>query len=74
MRVSRHVFSEVFNPWMAGVAVAAKKVRRDRLPVSGDNPYLEHEKDVIRGVSEMIESTRKLRDQTCEQAFTQLYG
>ncbi len=74
MRVSRHVFSEVFNPWMAGVAVAAEKVRRDRLPLSGDNPYLEREKDALRGVSEMIENTRKLRDQTCEQAFTQLYG
>jgi hypothetical protein len=74
MRVSRYAFSEMFNLWILGCAIAAEMVRQGRVSLPEGNPFVAHEKLAIRSVSEALEHLRTLRDSTFEQIFEQIYG
>jgi hypothetical protein len=64
MRSSRYLLSEAFNPWMLGVAAAAKVV---------SNPHLKQERETIERISNAIEQATGYRDAAEEQAFNMLY-
>ena len=74
MRVSRHLFSESFNPWMHGIAPLAATVAAHREPLPADDPWLADERAWIGKVSEAIEHMRTTRDDLAELTFSLLYG
>ncbi|MBS2132128.1 DUF3141 domain-containing protein (plasmid) [Burkholderia thailandensis] len=74
MRTSRYVFSEMFSPWMNGIAQLARLLETRRTPLPPDNPLLAQEQAFIRQVSETIVTGRGQRDAAEEQAFSLLFG
>ena len=74
MRTSRYLFSEAFNPWMRGVAIAAEGVARERTPLPEDHPLLRQERDLIEQVGKTVETGREARDTFLETLFGVLYG
>jgi hypothetical protein len=74
MRTSRYLFSEAFNPWMRGVAIAAEGVARERTPLPEDHPLLRQERDLIEQVGKTVETGREARDTFLETLFGFLYG
>ena len=69
MRASRYLFSERFNPWMAGVGALAALMRTQRQPAGEGNGFLAIEHEASRQVGEALERFRKVRDATYEAAF-----
>lgn len=67
------VFSDR-NPFMAGVAPLAEKVREQRQPVSPDNPLLAWEKAFANWMSTSLEAYGHARDALIEQIFLNTYG
>jgi len=74
MRASRYLFSERFNPWMAGVAATADLVRGERWPAAEGNPFLAAERESSRQLSEALERFRVLRDTAQEELFRRSFG
>lgn len=74
MRTSRYLFSEKFNPWMAGIAALAPWVREHRHSVAEDNPLLVRERELSQQISTGLDSYRKHRDEVTEAVFKWLYG
>jgi len=74
MRVSRYMFSEKLNPWMAGVAALAPGVRERRAGVAEDNPLLARERELSKQISTELDDYRKRRDELAEAVFKWLYG
>jgi hypothetical protein len=74
MRLSRHVWSERFSPWMAAFAVLADAISKNRPALSDDNPLLAQERRLIGQISAFWETARKVRDAAQERVFTTLYG
>ena len=74
MRVSRYVYSERINPWMAGIKVLAQAAMGARAPVAKDNPYLAAEKAASQSISQALDSFRKSRDQAYESLFGAMFG
>ncbi len=74
MRTSRYLFSEKFNPWMAGIAALAPWVREHRHSVAEDNPLLVREREFSQQISTGLDSYRKHRDEVTEAVFKWLYG
>lgn len=73
MRVSRYMFSEKLNPWMAGIAALAPWVRAQRQPASADNPLVVAERGLSAQTSAALDSGRQLRDEVQESVFHTLY-
>ena len=73
MRVSRYMFSEKFNPWMAGVAPLAPWVRAQRQAASADNPFVAAERAASEQTSGALDAWRKFRDEARENIFHTLY-
>jgi len=73
MRVSRYMFSEKLNPWMAGIAALAPWVRAQRQPASADNPFVVAERGLSKQISRTLDACRKLRDEAQESVFHALY-
>ena len=74
MRMSRYLFSERFNPFMAGVAWTASFMGEDRNIPEEDNPYIALEQYVSRNISGSLDSYRHLRDAYYEQLFNSIYS
>ena len=74
MRVSRYMFSEKLNPWMAGVAALAPWMREHRASVSEDNPMLLRERELSQQVAAGLDGYRMRRDEATEAVFKWLYG
>ncbi|WP_419468927.1 DUF3141 domain-containing protein [Burkholderia diffusa] len=74
MRTSRYLFSEMFSPWMNGVAQLARILEERRTPLSPDNPFLVQERAAIQQVSGMIVAARQQRDTAEELTFSLLFG
>jgi len=74
MRMSRYLFSESFNPWMAGVAALASSIAKNRTPLPQDQPLLNAERQVIEGVSQAIGQATDWRDGAEERTFNRIYG
>ena len=73
MRVSRYMFSEKLNPWMAGIAALAPWVRAQRQPASADNPFVVAERGLSEQISRTLDAWRKLRDEAQESVFHARY-
>ena len=75
MRVSRYMFSERLNPWMTGIAAAAKRMPpRDERGTAADNPWMSLEQLASHRISGALNAYRKGRDQGYERLFAALYG
>jgi len=72
-RLQHYVFSNR-NPWMWPVAVMAEVARRNRLPVTVDNPFLAFEQGMAGAIETWLESVGKLRDAGLELWFKSVYG
>ncbi len=74
MRARCYLFSEAFNPWMAGVRTLAESLRRERQTLPDDHPWLEQERAAIERSADVIEYWRQVRDTGYQQAFAMMYG
>lgn len=74
MRVSRYIFSERLNPWMAWVAPLAAAWPRDPEGVAAENPWMSTEKALGGQISLALDEYRKSRDQAYERLFSAVYG
>jgi pimeloyl-ACP methyl ester carboxylesterase len=62
------------SPAMAPIQRAAEDARKDRKPVTADNPFLAAEKTMAASMSSWLSAAGKLRDQWMEQSFFALYN
>ncbi len=67
------MFSER-NPLMKQVARLAEQVRKQRQPVSSDNPLLQWQAMVSQQIVAALDSYRDMRDSSMEMIFLSLYG
>lgn len=74
MRISRYLYSEQFSPWMIGVAALAALVREHRQRLAPDNPFFRMERQASQGISQALDTFRKLRDHLYETMFKTIYG
>ena len=74
MRVSRYMFSERLNPWMAGLPALAAALPRDPRGASPENPWMRVEQSVSQQIVLALEKYRKSRDQGYERLFSSIYG
>jgi hypothetical protein len=73
LRVERYVASDL-NPYMQAIAFWAEAVKRDRRPVSADNPWVSMETAFSNSVETGLNYFRDVRDLTQEFWFKSLYG
>jgi pimeloyl-ACP methyl ester carboxylesterase len=62
------------NPLMRQVAQLAEQVRRQRRPVTPDNPLLQVQAIISEGIIAALDGWRDLRDRTIEQIFLTVYS
>jgi hypothetical protein len=62
------------NPFSRWIADAAAKVRADRHPVAGDNPFLDMQEQASRHIVEGLETWRKSMEKSAEQTFMAVFG
>ena len=67
------IFSDE-NPLMGPVKAAAAEARRNRKPVSPDNPFLAYEKAASDWITTCLESIGEVRDAMTEATFLNVYG
>ena len=73
LRLSYEMFSDA-NPFMRMVAGMAEKVRKDRKPVTEDNPFLAMQEQASRQIVDSLEAFRDLSEKTAERTFLTLFG
>jgi pimeloyl-ACP methyl ester carboxylesterase len=61
------------NPLMGPIAALADQIRRDRRPVSAENPFLELQGKISDGVVRTLDMWRDTRDLLSEQLFLGIY-
>lgn len=74
MRMRNVMFSEKLNAWMLPVKMFAPLIAKTRLPADERNPFAVREAQASTAISRMLDSYRKIRDDTSEQLFSLLYG
>ena len=74
MRVSRYMYSEKLNPFMAIAATAAEMAEKARRRAAPDNPYRKAERAAIDSIEASIKRARVARDSAGEQLFDWLYN
>ncbi|BCH20570.1 DUF3141 domain-containing protein [Mesorhizobium sp. L-8-3] len=62
------------NPFMAWVETAAGRVREERSPVAGDNPFLKLQQQASEQIVEGLDAWRKTAERLSEETFRALYG
>jgi pimeloyl-ACP methyl ester carboxylesterase len=73
LRLQYDLFSDR-NPFMHGLADLAQEVKRQRQPVSADNPLAKAEKVASQQIEKALEGYRELRDQSQERLFLATFG
>lgn len=71
-RLERWAFAD-WNPAMAWVKVTADAIRKNRRPVSNDNPLLELERATSRQIVDHLDRYRDARDGFEERLFKMIY-
>ena len=74
MRVSRYVFSERLNPWMACVAPLAARLPHDPRGSSPDNPWMRMETMTSDAIAFALDRYRDTRDAGYERVFSMLHA
>ena len=59
---------------MAWVGTMADQVRKDRRPVSPDNPYLEAQEEISRQIVAALDGWREMSEAVAERTFLTIYG
>jgi len=73
LRISCYSFSDA-NPWMVPLRFLTPAVKKNRKPISPDNPLVEMEKSFSKIISDSLNLYRDIRDQTQEFWFKSIYG
>ncbi|MFZ1126329.1 MAG: DUF3141 domain-containing protein, partial [Candidatus Baltobacteraceae bacterium] len=73
-RQLRVMWSDRRNPFMAPVSGWAEQVRRNRRPVSADNPFLANERRFSELMVQQLDAYRDLRDRWTELTFNSIYA
>lgn len=73
LRVNKYIFSDRVNPFMPIFKTLAPLVKKNRSPVSPDNPFLSIEKNVSDSIVTILNSYQKARDQFNEAMFFAIY-
>ena len=71
---AQHFWFSDRNPWMAPVKVMAETARANRRPVPPDNPYTAIEREVSRGIVDMLKALGNLQDTWMRLFFKAAYG
>jgi hypothetical protein len=59
---------------MAPVRALAKKVRDERKPVAGDNPFVAFQEQISRQVVSTLDAAREMSERLSERVFLSVYG
>jgi hypothetical protein len=73
LRLSYEMFGPG-NPFLAWVKGTAERVRADRRPATGANPFRIAQEQMSRQIVEGLETWRKTAEAASEQAFHAIYG
>jgi Protein of unknown function (DUF3141) len=73
LRLQYELFSDS-NPMMAPVAVLAERVRADRKPVAGDNPFIVMQENASRQIVAALDAWRDASESLAERTFLAVYG
>jgi hypothetical protein len=73
LRVSKYVFADRMNPFMAIFKTMSPVVKRNRKPVSPDNPLLAFEKKVSEAIVAVLGAYQDTRDHFDEALFFAVY-
>jgi hypothetical protein len=73
LRLQYELFSDA-NPTMAPVAAMANQVRRNRKPVTRDNPFLAMQEIFSRQMVTALDAWRDLSETVAERTFLTVYG
>ncbi len=73
LRLQYKLFSDA-NPWMAQVRDKAEEARRDRKPVSADNPFLAFQESMSAQIVGSLNAWRDMCESASESMFLSIYG
>jgi hypothetical protein len=73
LRIGYELFSDA-NPMMAWVGAMADHVRKDRRPISADNPYLKAQGEMSRHIVGALDGWREMNEAVAERMFLTVYG
>jgi hypothetical protein len=73
LRLQYEMFSDA-NPMMAPVAALAGQVRKERRPVSADNPFVAMQENVSRQIVATLDAWRDASEALAERTFLAVYG
>ncbi len=73
LRVNKYIFSDTINPFMLIFKTLAPFVKKDRSPVSPDNPFTALEKSVSDNITTLLDSYQNIRDHFEEALFFAIY-
>jgi len=73
-RENKYIFSDKVSPCMMIFRMLAPVVKKQRSPVSPDNPFLIFEKSASDSIVTVLDNYQKFRDQLEEILFFSIYG
>jgi hypothetical protein len=73
LRVNKYIFSDTINPFMLIFKTLAPFVKKDRSPVSPDNPFTALEKSVSDSIVTLLDGYQNIRDHFEETLFFTIY-
>jgi pimeloyl-ACP methyl ester carboxylesterase len=73
LRVNKYIFSERINPYMSIFNLLTPAVKRNRRPVSPENPFTAIEKNVSDSIVTLLNSYQENRDHFTEALFFAIY-
>ena len=73
LRIGYELFSDA-NPMMGWVGAMADQVRKDRRPISADNPYLRAQDEMSRHIVAALDGWREMNEAVAERMFLTVYG
>ena len=73
LRVNKYIFSDTINPFMLIFKMLSPVVKKNRSPVSPDNPFMAFEKSVSDSIVALLDSYQNIRDHFDETLFFAIY-
>ena len=73
LRVNKYIFSDTINPFMLIFKTLSPVVKKDRSPVSPDNPFTALEKSVSDTIVTLLDGYQDIRDHFDESMFFTIY-
>jgi pimeloyl-ACP methyl ester carboxylesterase len=73
LRVNKYIFSDSINPFMLVFKTLSPVVKKNRSPVSPDNPFSVLEKNVSDTIVTLLDGYQSIRDRSEETIFFAIY-